>query len=248
MAPNDFGQLLRDAAQRLGVAAGRAELVVAGCRRWPRLAGDVERAAADAAELLRGLLERPGDPVALWRAGDRWRVAVAAPTGDRAATFTADFVHADDHWRGPAAEAYRATLPPQHEALRETHEIAGAAAGSLHESATALVAFWAAVGTALAGLSAQLAAAVAATATPLTAPAGAAMAVAALSEAIAVVDGLTRALSAALEHARHTQQALLDRLSDPAVFPGGRWPVSAASTLSDASLSDGDASDWSLAR
>ncbi|MGI5241371.1 hypothetical protein [Dactylosporangium sp. CA-139066] len=259
MAEQEFGQLLRAVGRLLEDVDGHARRVVDDCRRWlrllgpagaalDRLAGQVEQAAGDAANLLESLLQRPGDPIALHKAAARWRVGVAAPAGARAATFTAEFARADDHWRGPAADAYLATLPPQHRALAETHEIAAAAADSLQESAAALLAFWAAAVPALTSVSAELAAAAAMTADPFTAPAGAALALAALAEGIAVVNGLTRALSEVLDRERRTQESQLARLADAAVFPGGRWPVAAAESLSDASLSDGDGTDWSLIR
>ncbi|MEV8518124.1 hypothetical protein [Dactylosporangium sp. NPDC051484] len=256
---NDFGHLLRVAEDLLDAAARHAARVVSDCHRWLRLLGpaapvlerplaELERAAADVAGHLRTMLDRPGDPVALWQAAERWRLAIAAQATDRAATFTSGSLHADDHWQGPAAEAYARTLPPQHEALLQLAGTAGDTAASLRETAAALVAYWTAVGAALTGLTAQLATAAAATATPATAPAGAALALAAASECIAALNGLQRALTLELERGRRTQQTLLTRLTDGPAFPSGHWPVAAAASLSDGSLTDGDASDWSLRR
>ncbi|MER7007685.1 hypothetical protein ABT297_32220 [Dactylosporangium sp. NPDC000555] len=256
---NDFGHLPRAAEDLLDAVARHAARVVADCHRWLRLLGpaaavlerplaELERAAADVAGHLRTMLDRPGDPVALWRAGERWRLAVAVPAAARAATFTAGSLHADDRWQGPAAEAYTRTLPPQHEALLQLADAAGDTAASLREAAAALVAYWTAVGVALTGLTAQLATAATATATPATAPAGALLALTAASECIATLNALHRALTLELERARRTQQTLLTRLTDGPAFPSGHWPVVAAASLSDASLTDGDASDWSLRR
>ncbi|MFG2040208.1 hypothetical protein [Dactylosporangium sp. NPDC048998] len=256
---NDFGHLLRSAEELLDAAARHAARVVADCHRWLRLLGpaatalerplaELERAAADVAGQLRTMLDRPGDPVALWLAGERWRLAVAAPAAERAATFTAGFLHADDRWQGPAADAYVRALPPQHEALLHLADAAGGTAASLRETAVALAAYWTAVGATLTGLTAQLATAAAATASPATAPAGAALALTAATECIAALNGLDRALTLELERARRTQQALLTRLADGPAFPSGHWPVVVAASLSDASLTDGDGSDWSLRR
>jgi hypothetical protein len=254
---NDFGRLVDDAGRLLDAAVGHAEAVAADCRHWLRLLGPaagpldalvaaLERAAADAYAQLRVMLERPGDPLALWQAADRWHDAIAAPAGARAATFTTTAVRADEHWRGRAADAYIATLPPQHRALQQVETTAAATAAMLRETAAALAAYWTAAGAALASLAGTLAAAAVASATPLTAAAGAATGLAALEEFLAVSAGLTRALTLETDRLRRAQQTTLDQLTDAAVFPGGHWPLSATATITDASLSDGDPLDWTL--
>jgi hypothetical protein len=84
--------------------------------------------------------------------------------------------------------------------------------------------------------------------TPLTAAAGAATGLAAVEEFLAVSAGLTRALTLETDRLRRAEQTALDQLTDATVFPGGHWPLSATTTVSDASLTDGDPLDWSLQR
>jgi hypothetical protein len=254
---HEFGPLLRAVEQLLDRVRRDIDGILADCRRWrhrlgpvldglDRLVEQLRRLAGDVYDRLRAMLATPGDPVALWHTADRWLTGVAAPVSARAGTFTADWMHADNRWDGPAAAAYRSTLPPQHDALVRTHDIAGATAGSLRDVATAIVGYWAAVGTALVALAAQLAAAATATATPLSVMPGAAAGVAAVAEFLTIAAGVAAALGHELDTVLHAQRTLLAQLSDGTAFPAGHWPVSAAADLTDASLTDGDGTDWSL--
>ncbi|WP_432967934.1 hypothetical protein [Dactylosporangium sp. CA-233914] len=253
----NFPQLVRAVGRQLEKAAEHSGQIVARCRGWLHLLGPLaapldatlaalDRAAADAYAQVRPMLADPGDPLALWQAADRWRTTVAAPVGTRVASFTADFVHADDHWRGSAATAYRNTLPSQHAALELTESVAADTADSLRTASAVLAAYWSALISAATGLATSLAVAAAATTAPLTAPAGAALALAALEEFMAAEKVLNHALHRELDQVRRKQFALLGRLTDGTVYPGGHWPVSATDTVADASLSDGDPLDWSL--
>jgi hypothetical protein len=257
--PDDIEPLLRRIEELLDLAVRRAARVAAGCRHWlrllgglgaalDRLAGEVERAADDVRAHLRTMLTHPGDPAALWRAGERWRHAIAGPAAAHAAAFTAGARGADDHWRGPAAEAYTRILPSQRAALQHLHDTATATAASLQETAAALAAYWTAVAATLAALTTQLATAAAAMSTPGTAPAGAALALAATSQCRTALELLDRALAAELGHARRVQTALEAGLTSGPAFPAGHWPRAAAESLTDASLTDGDGLDWSLRR
>jgi hypothetical protein len=254
---NDFGRLLQHVEELLEWVCRHAERLLANCRRWlsllgalmvelERLCAEFERLVRDVLARFRDLLARPGDPVALWLAGNRWLTEVAAPVSARAGTFTADFMHSDNRWDGSAADAYRQTLAPQHDALLRTKDVADATASSLHDVAVAICVYWAAVAGALVTLVVQLSVAAATTVTPPAAPAGAAGGIAALAEFVAVSGVLLTALGNQFGAAVRAEHDLTLQLTGGAAFPAGHWPVSAGAELSDASMTDGDTSDWRL--
>jgi hypothetical protein len=92
----------------------------------------------------------------------------------------------------------------------------------------------------------QLSVAAAATAAPPTAPAGAAAGIATIGEFVAITAGLLAALGNECTATLRAEHDLTVQLTDSAAFPAGHWPVSATVELSDGSMTDGDASDWSL--
>src|SRR5262249_22760172 len=144
------------------------------------------------------MLTEPGDPPALWSTGDRWSIDFAGGVAHSVGTFDLDFLHADDQWKGPAAAAYAATLPPQHTALDKMHCVAGVIGDALRNVAMAIVAFWAGVATAITLLLGELTAAGALTATGLGAAAGVGTASASVAKFIAMLGVLGSTLGAYL--------------------------------------------------
>jgi hypothetical protein len=255
-----YGDLLRridDGLERVREAVNRIIDNVHRLQPWlgflgSAVAAALRKIAALLEEVLKeigNLLTEPGDPPALWRAGDRWSIDFAGGVSNSVGTFDLDFLHADDQWKGPAATAYVATLPPQRTALEKVQNVAGEIGDTLRNVAMAIVAFWAGVATAITLLLGELAAAGALTATGVGAPAGVGTASAAVAKFIATLGILGSTLGAYLGAIASQQSRLATQLADNAPFagpPAGHWPLSTAANLSDGSMTDGDDSDWRL--
>lgn len=199
--------------------------------------------------LTRGEIDRlmafAGSPAALTAAGDIWVRDVARLVSGVAATTNVAVMAADDKWSGPAADAYRAVIPLQAAALTALTAAATETDTTLHDFAAALDSFWTSIGFAVAALGvavASLAIGVLLAETVLGAIAALVVAVGAFvtacekaSTAFAVLSAKQAADVAALNNRTYNNTA----------FPDGNWPVS-TNDLRDASISDGDSTDWSL--
>jgi hypothetical protein len=195
------------------------------------------------------MLTEPGDPPALWRTGDRWSTEFAGGVSNSIGVFDVDFLHADDQWKGPAAEAYLTTLPPQRNALTKVQAVAKETGDALRHVALAIVLFWAGVATAITLLVGELTAAAALTSTGAGAPVGVGSAGASVAKFIGTLGSLGATLVGYLGDIAGRQSHLEGQLVDNTLFPGppaGHWPLSTAVNLSDGSMSDGDDSDWRL--
>ena len=255
-----FGDVLARVEYTLEKVKDVIRRILVNCKRWlPWLggtAGPLARLIAAVGRLLEQMvreighfLTRPGDPVTLWTTGVRWTTEVGARVGNRAGTFTTDFLHSDDRWQGPAARGYERALPPQQAALGKTQAVAAKIGDSLHEVALAIGTFWLAVAAATAVLLADLIVAAAATATIVGAAPGAAAAGASLGRYVAAFSALALGLGTFLNVTLRAQGGLVQQLSDNATFPGppaGHWPASTTAAFADGSMSDGDGTDWRL--
>src|SRR5690349_20806308 len=131
-----YGDLLRrieDGLQRVRDAFNRLIDDVHRLQPWLGFLGSAIAAALQKVAVLLekalteigDMLTEPGDPPTLWRTGDRWSIDFAGGISNRVGTFDLDFLHADDQWKGPAADAYAKTLPPQRAALETVQAVAG---------------------------------------------------------------------------------------------------------------------------
>ncbi len=260
MGISSYGDLLRridDGLERVREAVNRLIDNVHRLQPWlgflgSAVAAALRKVAALLEKALReigNMLTEPGDPPALWRTGDRWSIDFAGRISTSVGTFDLDFLHADDQWKGPAAEAYARTLPPQRTALEKVQSVAGEIGEALRNVAMAIVAFWAGVATAITVLLGELTAAGALTATGVGVPAGVGTASASVAQFIATVGLLGSTLGAYLGDVGRQQSRLAAEFADNAPFagpPAGHWPVSTAANVSDGSMTDGDDSDWRL--
>jgi hypothetical protein len=260
MGITSYGDLLRridDGLERVREAVNRLIDNAHRLQPWLGFLGSAVAAALrkvavlleKALKEIGNMLTEPGDPPALWRTGDGWSIDFAGGASNSVGTFDLDFLHADDQWKGPAATAYAATLPPQRAALEKIQSVAGDIGDSLRNVAMAIVAFWAGVATAITLLLGELTAAAALTATGVGMPAGVGTATASAVKFIATLGVLGSTLGAYLGDIANQQSRLATQLADNASFggpPAGHWPVSTTANLSDGSMTDGDDSDWRL--
>jgi hypothetical protein len=192
------------------------------------------------------LLAAGGSPSALRAAGAAWTTEVGAVTSALAGDTSIDVSLVDDRWTGVAADAYRNTLLPQQQALAAIKATTDEIDSGLQEFAGALRSFWVSMLGAAVSLCAALAVALGQIAGVLTAPVGAAAGIGAIGAfgkfvADATADFVTLSSSAAARSAEVTR-----RLTTNSAFrSGGRWPRS-TTDLTDASITDGDDTDWHL--
>jgi hypothetical protein len=204
---------------------------------------DLRRRFAKVADHLREIVARGGDPAALRRTGAVWAVRVGGTASGVAAVSTPVISRVDDRWTGVAADAYRSSLPAQHAALLAIKSTGDDVDAALTDLANALTTFWAEISVALANLVAALFAAAVSATTAVGAPTAVAFALAALGIFAAAAKSTISALTAVATNAAARAAQLERRLSNDAAFPAGGWPRS-TTDLTDASVVDGDDSDW----
>jgi hypothetical protein len=196
-------------------------------------------------EWLIDLITNPGVPWTLWNHGNDWSGApIAGKLSNLVGKATLDETRVDDAWQGPAADAYKNTLPRQKEALGKLVTYAQQVDDALTKMAIAIGALWLAILSAIIAAVVEYLGESAAAATGVGAPPAAAGAAVSTAKLLAIV-------SAALDlffvfivaNTLPVLKELRQNLSDNSSFPDGSWPKS-TTDFSDGSLSDGDTTDW----
>jgi len=232
---DDLFAKLRHWASWLGPFAGTIRDVLA----------KIPQAIHDFVAWLVDLITNPGVPWTLWNHGNDWSGGpIAGRLSNLVGKATLDETRVDDAWSGPAADAYKNTLPRQKEALTKMVTFAQEVDDALTKMAIAIGTLWLAILSAIIAAVVEYIAEGAAASTGVGAPPAAAGAAASTAKLLAVV-------SAALDLffvfiVANTLPVLKDlrqSLSDNSSFPDGRWPRS-TTDFSDGSLSDGDTTDW----
>ena len=250
----DLDAVLDDVRSGLADAAGHVDgicraaetaFAAVGVPAPPEVAG-LQRSFSAVAGRLDGLILGAGDPGALRAAGTTWVEDVSRPVSRLVGAVTDDVLETDDHWRGTAADAYRATLPAQQKALAAVVAICQEIDTVLEDVATAVTRFWIAIGSACLGLVIALAGALGTAATVVGAPVSAGLALAGVG-ALVVAGNSALSNLTDITGATATRGAALERrLADSTAFPLGHWPRSTAGISTDARVTDGDGSDWEI--
>jgi hypothetical protein len=174
-------------------------------------------------ERVNQLFEQPGDSDRLRQVGTGWVEQVGNKLGDIAGTITLDKMRTNVEWEGRAARAYSATVPPQSQGLNSVKDVANQMRASLNSLANSIDAFWIAMGVALATF-----------------------VVAAVAGGLAAAIGIIGATIMALESHTNTieteQNAIMQKIHDI----GREWTMPNVGDMSDASVTDGDGSDWKV--
>ncbi|MGH3992324.1 MAG: hypothetical protein ACRDSN_07630, partial [Pseudonocardiaceae bacterium] len=147
------------------------------------------------------LREQPGNSDRLRDVGAQWAEGIGNVLGDIAGTISLDRLRTNIEWTGSAAEAYRATVPAQGEALNGLKDLA-------IEMRTSLAA------------------------------------VGAILTAVAACVGLITMTISALDSHLDTIQNQQTTIQQGVRDVGGEWSRSNVGAMSDASVTDGDGSDW----
>jgi hypothetical protein len=225
------------------VLAGLPDADVAGARMG---LVELRRRFTEAVDRLDHLLATAGDTTVLRRAGAAWVDAIGATTSRLAGVASLNITRVDDHWTGLAADAYRNTLPAQQAALSAITFTSHEVDATLNDLASAIVRFWISIGAACVGLVVTLAGALGSAATVVGAPLATGIALAgvgALATAgTAAISNLTDITTGAAARSAELER----RLATDTTFPLGAWPRSTTEISPDASITDGDGSDWHL--
>ena len=203
---------------------------------------DLRQQFAAVTDHVRAIVARGGDPVVLRHTGAVWAVQVGRDGERDGRPVDARHHPGRRPLDGRAADAYRSSLPAQHAALLAIKAIGDEVDAALTDLANALTTFWAEISVALANLVAALFAAAMSAATAVGAPTAAAFALAALGIFAAAAKSTISALTAVATNAA-ARAAQLERRLKRRRLPGRR-SAAVDHRLTDASVVDGDDSDW----
>ncbi|SHL14123.1 hypothetical protein SAMN05443637_11926 [Pseudonocardia thermophila] len=233
------------ASASAAVRSVAAELPV-GAETVVQAVDDVTRQTNDALTQIQVLIDEPGVPDDLVRAGAVWAGPIQeAVTTVKAAMNPSELAGAR-LWKGLAGSAYNATLLPQANALTTIADACADINKALNDLAGAIHQFWVATIVALLGLAAAAGAFAVAV---FASAAGAAIGAAALTfvAAIATYYGATAVASATIDGAVTSTKAVIqNRLGNNTGFPEGHWPQSTAVTGHASFADDSRPSDWQL--
>lgn len=186
------------------------------------------------------LWDQPGDSDRLKQVGEQWVSQVGSALGDVAGTIGLDKLRTTIEWEGRAARAYQATVPPQAAGLNSIKDIAGQMRSSLTSLANSIDMFWLAMGLAFIGFAVAIAGAVAAAFTVVGIPAAIGVILTAAAAAIGLIAAAVMALESHVNTIEVEQAAIRQKLRDL----GSTWAMPNTADMADASVMDGDRSDW----
>ncbi|XVV00335.1 hypothetical protein ACQPW3_23125 [Actinosynnema sp. CA-248983] len=186
------------------------------------------------------LWDQPGDSDRLRAVGERWVTEVGNALGDIAGTIGPDKLRTTIEWEGRAARAYQATVPPQTAGLNSIKDIVGQLRTSLNALANSIDVFWTTMGLAFAGFLIGAVAAVAAACTVVGIPAAIAALATTIATALAFIGAAILALKSHMNAIETEQTAIRQKIHDL----GSTWAMPNTTDMADASVVDGDGSDW----
>jgi hypothetical protein len=217
-----------------------------------KLAGDLLRRIGDLGRQLLDWIEEYiapeiRGPMTLYQAGNAWTTDVFSRVTEVSGQLDLSKTALEDYWAGPAATAYAQAVARQRAAADQVAAAVSATREALQGMAKTLLALYVALvaGVVLAAI--QIAGGSAAVATFLGIPPGLMAIVTGLLTAIVTLTGGYAVGKELLSGASEQFAKLLELRNDNRAFDAGAWPAAAAE-LGDASMSDGDRSDWSYKR
>ncbi|PRY46465.1 hypothetical protein [Umezawaea tangerina] len=181
-----------------------------------------------------------GDEDRLREVGLDWVARVGDATKRIADDIAPERFRSPVEWTGRAARAYQLSVPPQVAGLNAVSDIANQMRSSLNTLANAVEAFKMAMAFALAGFAVAAVAALAGAMTVVgAAPATAAVATA-IGVSLALLGAAIPAMRAHVNTVKSEQTQLQQRIHDL----GRTWAEPLTADMADASVGDGDGSDW----
>lgn len=203
---------------------------------------DVQAQVQPVLDRVQELVDQPGDPERLRQAAMGWQV-VGNDLGTTARTVGLDRMRATIEWEGSAAAAYQALVPRQGAQLIAMKAQCLALATSLNALADQIEAFWLAIVAALVLLGFAFAAAVVAAVSVVGIPAAIGALLIAVTGGASAIAIAVQQLNAMTDRIATEQRAMAQSLHDI----GATWPApnpTATAVMADASVTDGDRSEW----
>jgi len=190
------------------------------------------------------LRRQPGSPSRLHTVAAQWTNQVAASLADIGCTIAPDQLRTSIEWSGRAADAYAATVPAQVSGLTAAKDIAIQMQSSLDNLANSVETFWLTIKIAFVTFIVGAITAIVAAATVVGLP----TAITALATAVEVSIGVIAAAVIAVTGHVNAIEAEQAAITQKIIDLGTRWSTSDIGTMSDASVADGDASNWRVKR
>jgi uncharacterized protein YukE len=170
---------------------------------------------------MRQLITERGSASAIRTAAESWNTDVGGRASTQAGLLTKEALETDNEWTGDAADRYGEAVTSQGRALTQIKTITDTLQTTLNEIATALKVYWVAIAIAFGTYVALM--------------------IGCIIGAATVVATFSTNFANTLDEkkAKIDQQTTMD-----GAFANGTWPPAAADQMSDASVRDGDKSDW----
>jgi uncharacterized membrane protein YccF (DUF307 family) len=185
-------------------------------------------------------LDGCGDEDRLRAVGLEWVTRVGDVLGNVAGDLAPEKSRTSVKWTGDAAQAYRLAVPPQVAGLTAVKDIANQMRSSLNSLANSVESFKVAVLLTLTGFVVGAVGAIAGAITVVGAPVALASVTTSIGVALAAFGGALVAMNAHVAVVKTEQTTLQQKIHDL----GGTWPAPNLGDLADASVVDGDLSDW----
>ncbi|WHT17786.1 hypothetical protein N8J89_32400 [Crossiella sp. CA-258035] len=213
--------------------------------RWviPRIDLLVEAVTRNSLELgkqLEDLLGDRGDADRVREAAEQWSKDIAGKLNDVAGAIDPGKMDTTLEWEGRAAEAYRLTIPTQVSGLTGLKDLATQMRGSLVNLGNSIESFWVGITVALIVALIGIASAVALTVSVAGIPLALLILVAVLPSVAGLIGSLITGLLAHVNTCKAEQSALQEKLR----MVGETWSQGRIEQMGDASVLDGDGSDW----
>lgn len=191
-------------------------------------------------EITKLFIER-GSESALRTAGESWNEQVGHRTSTQAGLLTKEALEVDNKWTGDAAERYAEAVTAQGRALTQIKIITDTLQTTLNEIASGLHSFWTGIIVAFGIYVSLMALCIWGACTVVGAVPSLIAALTLSLSLLEIISKLSNDFANTLEEkkAKIEQQATMD-----GQFANGDWPSAVANEMSDASVRDGDKSDW----
>lgn len=184
-------------------------------------------------------------PIRVWEVSAEWvqvRASVSGVAGDLGVTNREVYLR----WHGVAADAYHAVVPAHVGAATRLATVAETVPFALNQAASAIAQMYAALLGTLVALVGSVLVGLGAAATGVGILAAVVLIVITVGGALTSLSGILTETAHAIGSIGTWMTRMVSDMQDNSAFPGGQWPVARSDLLTDATITDGDPSDWTV--